>query len=364
MGLAMRWHGYSIWWALAAALVVNPLAACQDSGIESLSTGTPLMEASLSSDWLTIYFTTPGDPNAHQYRGGPDAELAKAIDQARVSVDAAIYDLNLWSLRDALLRAHRRGLTVRLVIESDNLDEPEIQALQREGIPILGDRREGLMHNKFFVLDRKEVWTGSMNFTTTDGYLNDNHLVRLRSSQLAENYTVEFEEMYTDDFFGPETRADTPFPALQVDHALVETLFSPDDGVARRLIELITGAEESVYFLAFSFTADDIASALMERAQAGVTVAGVFEEAQVTSNIGSEYERLLGRGIDVRLDRNPRNMHHKVLLIDEQIVAFGSYNFSNSAETRNDENVVIVHDPQAAAHFVREFQRIFERAQR
>ena len=42
------------------------------------------------------------------------------------------------------------------------------QALLEAGIPVLGDRREGLMHNKFVIIDRQEVWTGSVNFTVSD----------------------------------------------------------------------------------------------------------------------------------------------------------------------------------------------------
>ena len=75
----------------------------------------------------------------------------------------AIHFLDLWSIRDALIDAHRRGVAVRLVTESDNMHVPEIQEVREAGIPVLGDRREGRMHNKFVVIDRQEVWTGSLN---------------------------------------------------------------------------------------------------------------------------------------------------------------------------------------------------------
>jgi phosphatidylserine/phosphatidylglycerophosphate/cardiolipin synthase-like enzyme len=88
-----------------------------------------------ASAGFKVYFTDPKSPTAESYRGGPDAELAAAIEEARLSVDMAIYDLNLWSIRDALINAYRRGVAVRLVIESDNLDEPEIQDLKAVGIP-------------------------------------------------------------------------------------------------------------------------------------------------------------------------------------------------------------------------------------
>ena len=101
-------------------------------------------------------------------------------------------------------------------VESDYLDEPEVQQLIQAGVPVLGDRREGLMHNKFVIIDRQEVWTGSMNFTINGAYRNNNNLVRVRSSMLAQNYLMEFEEMFEDDLFGPGSPANTPVPTIEV----------------------------------------------------------------------------------------------------------------------------------------------------
>jgi phosphatidylserine/phosphatidylglycerophosphate/cardiolipin synthase-like enzyme len=262
-----------------------------------------------------------------------------------------------------LLAADQWGVTVRLVVESDYIDQEEIQELKDAGIPVLGDRREGLMHDKFTVIDRGEVWTGSMNYTLSDTYRNNNNLVRLRSARLAENYTAEFEEMFVEDRFGPGSPADTPNPQLSVEETDLEVYFSPDDGTSERLVDLVESAQESVFFLAYSFTQDELADALIERNQEGVKVAGVMEKRQVQSNTGSDYETLRDAGLDVRLDGNPNNMHHKVLIIDGRILVTGSYNFSRSAEERNDENSLVIHDPEIAALFLEEFQRIFAAAQ-
>ncbi len=313
--------------------------------------------------WYRVFFTDPDDPAASRYRGGPDEDLVEAISAARLSVDVAVMDLDLWSLRDALIEAHRRGVKVRMVVESDYLDTEEIQQIREAGIPLLGDRREGLMHDKFLVIDRLDVCTGSMNYTVSEAYRNNNNLVCIRSSRLAENYTAEFEEMFVDDLFGPGSPDNTPYPAFSVDGTRLEVYFSPDDGTASRLVELVGGAQQSVYFLAYSFTADDLADALMDRYQAGIEVAGVMEARQVESNIGSEYERLRAAGLDVRLDGNANNMHHKVFIIDGQVVVTGSYNFSRSAEERNDENTLVLHNPEIAAFFLDEFDRVYAQAQ-
>jgi phosphatidylserine/phosphatidylglycerophosphate/cardiolipin synthase-like enzyme len=56
-------------------------------------------------------------------------------------------------------------------------------------------------------------------------------------------------------------------------------------------------------------------------------------------------------------------MHHKVIIIDDQIVITGSYNFSKSAKTRNDENTLVIHSPEIAGLYREEFERVWLRAQ-
>jgi phosphatidylserine/phosphatidylglycerophosphate/cardiolipin synthase-like enzyme len=320
-------------------------------------TGTPAAQA----DWLAIYCTAPLDPASESLRGGPDARLAEAIDAAVYSVDVAIYHLNLWSVRDALLRAAERGVRVRMVVESDGMFDAEVQDLVAAGIPVIGDRRESLMHDKFTVIDGLEVWTGSMNYSVGSAYQDHNVLLRLRSSALAEDYTREFEEMFVDDRFGPLSIADTPHPVVLIDGTRVEAWFAPDDGVASRLVELIDDARSGVDFLAFTFTSDALAEALLRAEARGVTVRGVIELDQVEA-AGSDYARMRQGGIDVRQDSNPGTMHHKLLLIDDGVVATGSYNFTRSAEESNDENVVILFSPEAAAELEVEFAGIYEAA--
>ncbi len=314
--------------------------------------------------WYTVYFTDPTSPTASSYRGGPDEELAQAIDAARLSVDIAVYDLNLWSVRDALISAHRCGVAVRVVTESDNLDEQEIQDLKQAGIVVLGDRHEGLMHDKYVVIDRTEVWTGSMNLTTGGGYMDNNNLLRVRSSKLAEDYTYDFEQMFVDDHFGAEKTPGTPSPSVTIDSNQVEAYFSPQDGTLQHLLAAVNSAQESISFLAYSFTSDELAQAMIERAAAGVKVAGVFDEDQYHSNAGTEFDRMTAAGLDVRLDGNPRLMHHKVIIIDGKIVVTGSYNFSYNAEHNNDENTLIIHNQDIAGQYLVEFQKIYAQAQR
>jgi len=315
-----------------------------------------------TSDWFELYFTNPNSSLSSQETGGIDLPLANAIDSAKLSVDVAIYSFSLPSIRDALIRAYERGVQVRMVMESDNIERSAPQRLKDAGIPMLGDRREGLMHNKFVIIDKSEVWLGSMNFTISGAYEDNNVLMRIRSVRIVENFLKEFEEMYLEDSFGDYIRAETPNPQATVNDIQIDTYFSPDDVVQPILVDIINTANESIYFMAFSFTSDPIGDAVRERAQDGVTVAGVMDVEQIESNIGTEFDAFRQAGLDVYRDGNAGQMHHKTIIIDESIVITGSYNFTNSAEVRNDEYVLVIYNEEIAKLFIAEFQRIYNDA--
>jgi phosphatidylserine/phosphatidylglycerophosphate/cardiolipin synthase-like enzyme len=321
----------------------------------------PEPTATVAEGPVAVYFSRP-EAFDGEYAGGPDEILARAVDSSRRSVDAASYDFDLLSVARALLRARQRGVAVRIVVDSDNYRTEALDLLRGEGIPVVGDERAALMHDKFVVIDGEEVWAGSMNLTVNDAYRNDNNLLRIRSAGLAAAFTAEFEEMFAAKRFGVSSPDGRPAAAIETGAGPVEVLFAPEDQVARRVIELIAEARTEIRFLAFSFTSDAIAGAMLERARGGVALFGVLETTQVHSNTGTEFDALAEGGGDVRLDANPRNMHHKVILIDGEIVITGSYNFTASAEEKNDEDLLVFRNAELADAFGREFRRIRELA--
>lgn len=337
--------------ALIALVVL--LTACAPSSTVSAPVAA-------SPPYIEVYFTDPAGENSQTLRGGPDAQLATAIDHARLSVDMAMFDLNLWSVRDALLAAHERGVAVRLVVESENLAErSELHELQAAGILVIGDTNRNLMHNKFAIIDGQQVWTGSVNMTVSDMYYNRNNLLTIQSVDLAENYTAEFEEMFTNGLYGDESPLNTPHPLLNFDGLRIETYFSPDDGTLARIVELVDAAQSSISVLAFSLTSDELADALLAAVDRGVAVTIVMDEDQALNNEGGEYARLVGR-LPLALDDERGNLHHKVIIIDSTIVITGSYNFSANAEFRNDENTLIIYDPQIAQVYLQQAELIWQ----
>lgn len=326
----------------------------------------PAMTPAPGRRWnYQLYFTTPIYPDTEATRAETIMQgLIAVINQAQRSLDVAVYELNLDPVGDALLAARKRGVTVRLVTDSDSLAEDKtLIRLKKEGLPMVPDKRQPIMHNKFVVVDGQAVWTGSWNFTINDTYRNNNNAIYIQSPELAQNYAVEFEEMFTHKAFGPTSTSKTPYPRLQIGKTLVETCFAPEDKCADQLIVLIRQAQQNIRFMAFSFTHPGISKAVMDRAKAGVLVQGVFETRGSETDT-SELERLKRQKLDVWQDGNPYTLHHKVFILDEKTVVMGSFNFTDNADQSNDENMLVIHNPELAQQFLAEFNRVYAQAQK
>lgn len=339
-----------VWNLLRDRLQQAPVVAPQ--GAPSADTGP-----------VRVYFTRPDQPP--EQPGDIAHSLAAYIDATERTLDVAAFELDNRVITDALVRAARRGVRVRLVTETNYMEESGVRALRTAGVPVVDDKRESaLMHHKFMVFDGNAVWTGSMNFTENCAYRNNNNGVYIPDARLAENYATKFTWMFDQRKFGgaPSKTDRIPNPVVTLaDGTRVENYFSTHDRPAARVIEAIRTARKSIHFIAFSYTHDGIAQAMLERAGAGVEVSGVFEKTQTAAG-HSEYFKLRDARLPVFLDGNPRNMHHKAIVIDGEVVVFGSFNFSESADRSNDENVLIVYNRDVAGMFEEEFQKVLKQA--
>ncbi len=333
-----------------------------EQAVATEATPVPTLGPAGSSDGLwTVFFTNPVIPFDDVTTGGVDQYAVLLIDSAESTIDIAAFEFDLASVTEALLAAHARGVRVRVVYDDEHTEEdPNIEELLDAGIPGTPDERSAFMHNKFMVVDSEFVWTGSTNFTENGNYRNNNNSIVFASPELAANYTVEFEEMFNGEF-GPTSTANTPNPGVAIGDIWVESYFAPEDTPDQWLIEAVSEAQSSIRVMIFSFTLDPLYEAIAERGAAGVDVRGIFETRGANTQY-SECPRLLADGFQVRMDSNPRTFHHKVLIIDERIVATGSFNFSANATESNDENLLIIHSPEIAAEYMAEFDRQWEQA--
>lgn len=337
----------------------------------SAITGTPIAAAPGSVQTLSltqgfgaqkgfwqVYFTAPTDSSASV--GGIAAPLVDAINSVQSTLDIAAYEWNVPAITQAVINAHNRGVQVRMVVDREASlqdEESTIREAIDAGIPVVDDGRSGLMHNKFMIMDSTVVWTGSMNYTINDIYRNNNNVLVLRSRRAIEAYQAEFNEMFVQKEFG-SSRSARNSASFNQDGTPVQIYFAPEDSVVPNMLQVINNARSSVRFMTFSFTLDEIGGALKSRAARGVDVRGIFEVRGSRTQF-SELPGLFCAGLEIREDGNPFTFHHKVFIVDDDIVMTGSFNISESATNNNDENLVIIQDRDLAAQYIAEFERVW-----
>lgn len=309
--------------------------------------------------------TVEFDPN------GLEPWIVKMIDDAQTSIDLCVFEFGLIRVAQALVRAKERGVEIRVVYDNEDEHEEAVKLLKRKKIPAKDDAgRSNLMHNKFMVIDGKRVWTGSTNLSPIALYQQDNNALLLESAELARVYTAEFEEMFVAQQFGSQSPANTRWSkwkdqpsvkrdwvAIDADTA-VQVYFAPEDGAMDRLIEEVKRAKKSIRFLAFAFTSQRLFDVIIERMNDGVVVEGIFESRHA-GWADTKCGPLHAAGAKVRFDANPVPLHHKVVIIDEEVVCTGSFNFTEGADKSNDENMLIIRSEPIGAAFTREFRALF-----
>ena len=356
---------------LAFSLLLLSLTACDvNISLEELEKlpveASPIPNVTRSGQWYEIYFTDPTCPPEEERYGGVDEIIAEDLLRAQQQVDVAAFALDAEPIVNALIDLEQQGKVLRVVTDDENEDLESIRRLRRHGTSVITDDRSGLMHNKFIVIDQRYIWTGSLNYTSNGAYCNNNNLVRLDSPELAENFNAELDEMYIERAFGPTSPDRTPRKSVRINGVRIDNYFASEETIAPIVAGLVEVAEEEILFMAFSFTHEEIGEAMLAQAAQGVAVRGVFE------TVGSEtpysyYPPMAEAGLPtlaVRQDGNPQIMHHKVIIIDRDIVLLGSFNFTTNADRRNDENMLVVHDPEFAGYFVAEFELVWNEAGR
>jgi len=359
----------------------KPTQAAGDSlppGLEPMETssGDNVPFSGTDNTWWDAYFVAPlslkeseelafrSKIPTQNYQNSIAQKLIENIDNAKQSIHIASFEFDLTDVANALIRAKQRGVDVRWVtddehgIEADT--EPghgQFKALKAAGIQIVDDGRSALMHNKFWLFDGQIVWTGSTNVTVSGMFEQNNNVIVIHSTRLAAVYEKQFHEMWGGSF-NARSPSTVKEQAVNVNGVPIQVLFSPEDKAISQIIPYIQKATSSIKFMAFSFTNDGLGAAMIERKKNGVDVQGVFETTGSDSEFGQMTPLYCAKAA-VRRDGNPAFLHHKVIIVDKHIVITGSLNFSDNADQSNNENVIIIDNPEIATQYIQDFDRVW-----
>lgn len=318
--------------------------------------------------WLQVYFTNPNPPD--QVDNGIDKVAVQAVEHAVQTVDVTSFDFTLPGFTNALVAAASRGVKVRVVLDELNgshylkvSESPTgkafdaLETLVSAKIKVVdGGRLNGLMHDKMIIVDGKTLIMGSWNMSYNDTFRNDNNILVIKDPHLIANYQAKFDELYVDKRFGTKAVVQALEPELTLDGVQVENYFSPPDHVMDKLVAYIRAAKSSVRFMIFTYTDARLSSAMIERLNAGVTVEGVIENRDASYGV---LPSLFCANLPVKTDGNKYTMHHKVIIIDDNTVITGSFNFTVTADKANDDNILVIHSPAVAALYLKEFDRVY-----
>ena len=152
---------------------------------------------------------------------------------------------------------------------------------------------------------------------------------------------------------------------------VVQACFSPQGKCSTYILREIESAKQELLVAVYAFTSDDLASALVQAKKRGVTVQVVVDREFDRTNDNSKGKFLEAQKIPLRRvsaspskigEKEPGLMHQKFAVIDRRVVFTGSYNWTQSAESRNDENLLVFRDASGLAEEYRKtFLRLWDR---
>ena len=135
----------------------------------------------------------------------------------------------------------------------------------------------------------------------------------------------------------------------------IEVYFSPKGGCTDAVIRELNKAKNTVLVQAYSFTSPPIAKALLNAHKRGVKVEVILDKSQRTDQYSSA-TFFYNAGIPVKIDALHAIAHNKVMIIDEETVITGSFNFTKAAEENNAENLLVISDKKLAERYMKNWE--------
>ena len=140
--------------------------------------------------------------------------------------------------------------------------------------------------------------------------------------------------------------------------AKTEIYFSLHDNPQKAIIKNINQAQAFINIAMYIFTDREIALPLVKARERGVKVRLYLDKDQVEYQY-SQSRFLVQKGIKTRISTNNYIMHNKFAIIDNRLLLTGSYNWTASANNRNDENLLIIDDPEIIALYQNQFEKLW-----
>ncbi len=303
--------------------------------------------------------------------GAPDdlrQVIVDFIDGASKRLEIAVQELEDEAIAQAIVRARQRKVQVWMVLEADYLrakrahadpfspggeHEPNRRlhdAILRANIQVRTDFNPEIFHQKFIVRDREAVLTGSTNFTPTGVERNLNHVVIIKDREVAKVYQREFKEIRQGHFGKLNEGHDAAPPDLKVSGVPIRIAFAPDHNPEMEIMKQMLKARERIDFAIFTFAqSSGIDDSMITLSAAGRKLRGVLDARQA-NQVWAATRPVKNAGArlwQVSQSATVGKLHHKLMVIDGQVIVAGSFNYTGPATRLNDENIIVIGDLEA-----------------
>jgi len=134
-----------------------------------------------------------------------------------------------------------------------------------------------------------------------------------------------------------------------------EVYFSPNGSCTEAIIRELGKAKASVLVQAYLFSSEPIAKALLDTHKKGIKVGLILDKSQKTEKY-SVADFFANSGIPTKIDSAHNIAHNKIIIIDDETVITGSFNFTKAAEEKNAENLLIIHDKKLVEGYIKNWQ--------
>ena len=353
---------------------------------------TYIATPSTSTGTINVYFNHPVDTGFAQIQNAVNLSNTMAttlityMNNCQSTMDIAIYSSYSPSattgIAGAINAAYNRGVQVRVIYDGSASNFIPLLNANIPRLPSPTTIAYTIMHNKFVIFDANNsnaakpfVWTGSTNWTTSQINGPDkNSAIVIQDQALALGYKIEFEEMWgsttaipnvTNSKFGQFKTDNTPHHYI-IGGKTIDSYFSPSDGTTAKIISCLNSANSDCEAAVMDITKTNCSAAIINRYNAGVLKSYVIVDGQnPAGNQITTLQNTLTTSKAV-VYNNTGIMHHKFVVIDnynaasDPQVLLGSHNWSASAETKNDENTLIVHDLNITNQYFQAFAYLFQ----
>jgi len=290
------------------------------------------------------------------------------INSAKTSIYASLHELSLIPLANLLILKSKQGIKVEIIVESrwlkKKLNRYVYNLLIKNGVSVIPDKKKsGLMHNKYIIVDNKRVWTGSSNFTEHGFFYNYNDSIIINSKDIAKMYFMDFIE--TTKYYKFKRYKIKFNHTFKFKNTKISVYFSPYDYPSKYMISEIKNAKKNLYFMIFAFSSKYIYYAFKDAYKKNkVQIKGIFDNLFKYTSIKNTwnfnpYNEFKKLNFSVKYDDENAKVHHKLVIIDNDKVITGSFNFSKNADKNNNENIVIIQNKNLNKAYTKRFLKLF-----